>query len=126
MGYGWRDLVEVLEKKEDRFEKIIISRKFSEPQAYLAFYKKWDPKSFQKESLDWLRYEEEGLMFVDQLGHYKLGKYEFRDIHWPVDKELTKTLLVVKDGEANLAEVGSYRIIPYPTGKTAFLIIERP
>jgi len=29
-------------------------------------------------------------MFVDQLGHYKLGKYEFRDIHWPVDKELTK------------------------------------
>jgi len=126
MGYGWQDLVELLEEREDKFEKIIISRKFSEPQAYLAFYKKWDPESFQKESLDWLRYEKDGLMFVDQLGHYKLGKYEFRDIHWPVDKELTKTLLVVKDGEANLAEAKSYRIIPYPTGKPAFLVIEQP
>lgn len=125
MSYGWRQTIDYISKIEDKYQKVIISRQFSEPQTFVAFYKKWNPQDFQKQSNNWLRYQKEGLKFVDQLGNYSLGKYEFRGVDWNKDKNLEKVILVVKEKEISLDEQVIKRIIPYPDGKPAFLIIEK-
>jgi len=125
MGYGWREAMNDINQIEDKYSKIIVSRSFSEPQTFVAFYKKWDPWDFQKQSNDWLRYQKDGLKFVDQLGSYSLGKYEFRDIHWQQEKNLKNVVLVVKANEVPFEESINKRIIPYPDGEPAFLIVEK-
>lgn len=126
MSYGWRETIDHLNRIDDKYEKVIVSRKFSEPQAFIAFYKKWDPLDFQKESQDWLKYQKEGLKFVDQLDKYNLGKYEFRNIDWKKDKNLEGVLFIGKEGDFPSNEFLTKRIIPYPDGQPAFLIVERP
>ena len=89
---GRKELVEVAQDSKDK--NIILSKKLSEPQIYVAFYTKWDPADYQKESQDWLEYEKIGLKFVDQLGEYKLGRFTFKDINYEVDSLLPNTLLL--------------------------------
>jgi len=125
MAYGWREAIGYLNKIDDKYQKIVVSRKFSEPQTFIAFYKKWDPFDFQRESQDWLSYEKKGLKFVDQLGKYNLGKYEFRDINWDEDKNLRGLVFVGREGDFPTNEPLVKRIIPYPDGQFAFLIVER-
>ncbi len=126
MSYGWDEVMNYLTKVEANYQRIIISDEFSEPQIFVAFYKKWNPAVFQQESQDWLRYQEEGLKFVDQLGKYSLDKYEFRDINWAEDRNLKKVIFVGKRNDFPENELLIKKIIPYPDGQPAFLIIERP
>ena len=123
VAYGWKETMAYLAGIEDDYQKIIVSRKFSEPQAFVAFYKKWEPEDFQKQTKDWLRYEKESLKFVDQLGKYNLGKYEFRNIDFSKDKDLRKTLLVGKPEEFP-ADTSVQKMIVYPDGERAFWIVE--
>lgn len=125
MSYGWCEAMGYISQIEDKYQKIIISKKFSEPQIFIAFYKKWEPADFQKESQDWLKYEKEGLKFVDQLEKYSLGKYEFRAINWSEDKNLKNVIFVGKEVDFPRDEFLVKRIIPYPNGEPAFLIVER-
>lgn len=123
MNYGWREAAAFLRGKEGDYEEIIISRKFSEPQAYIMFYQKYEPSEVQQTSIDWLRYEKEGHVFLDQLGEYSLGKYTFRNLYWPADKNLKKVLLLGKMDEFP-PEVKKIKIIPYPDGERAFVIVD--
>ncbi|MFZ5366032.1 MAG: glycosyltransferase family 39 protein [Patescibacteria group bacterium] len=125
MSYGWKEAMNYVSGIENGYQKVVISRRFSEPQAFVAFYKKWNPEDFQKESTKWLRYQEEGFKFVDQLGKYNLGKYEFRQINWLEDKNLKDTLFVGKETDFPQNESLRKRIIPYPDGERALLIVER-
>jgi len=79
--------------------------------------------SIQKSSKDWLRYEETGLPFVDQLGEYHLGKYTFRDINFLVDQDLPETLIIGKAGEFP-AGILPLKTIYYPDGEAAILIVD--
>jgi 4-amino-4-deoxy-L-arabinose transferase-like glycosyltransferase len=124
MAYGWRQLIEYLTPIENKFEKIIINREFSEPQAFIAFYKKWPPADFQDESQDWFRYQAAGLKFVDQLDNYHLGKYEFRDFRWQEEKDLKNIALIGKKDDFPPAGSFTKRIIPYPDGDPAFVLVE--
>lgn len=92
MSYGWQQAVLLFQGREE--SKIIISRTFSEPQAFVMFYEKLDPVRVQKQTKTWLRYEDEGKHFVDQLGTYSLGKFEFRNFSFPEDWQRSGVVLV--------------------------------
>ncbi len=83
---GYKQVFTEIIKREDFLDGIVISHSFSEPQIYVAFYKKLDPVVYQQASKDWLRYELEGKTYLDQLGIYNLGKYQFRDVAWNDDR----------------------------------------
>jgi hypothetical protein len=127
MGYGWPVVAEYLTKKENDFEKIIVSRGLSEPQAYLMFYRKMDPGKVQAQTPAWLKYEKEGLRFVDQLGKYNLGHYEFRDLFFPEDYNQAKTLLIGRRQDfprEKSEKVKQEKLIYYPDGEVAFVLWE--
>lgn len=123
MSYGWKETAGYLNEVKQDYEKIIISRQFCEPQAFVAFYQAYPPKKFQEESADWLRYEKEGFFFVDQLGEYSLGKYQFRHLSFPVDKELENVLLVGKSKEFP-SDIQAAKTVRHPNGQPAILIVE--
>jgi len=75
-------------------DRVIVSRKLSEPQAYVMFCLKYPPELAQQETTIWLKYEKENLSFLDQLGEYQLGRFVFREINWASDSKLENTVLV--------------------------------
>ncbi len=123
MSFGWRDSVAVLRTLETSNKKIIVSRGFSEPQIFIAFYEKTDPTFYQKEAQDWLRYAKENKPFVDQLGQYKLGSYEFEDINYFSKKGLRGIVLVGRP-EDFPEGIKTIKTICYPNGKPAILIVD--
>ncbi len=123
MLYGRCEAVEYVQKNYSQAEQIIMSRKLSEPQAYALFCGQYPPAKAQKETEDWLRYEEEGLSFVDQLGEYRLGKYLFKEINWASDSLIKGSVLIGKPEEFPY-NVKPDTIIRYPNEEPAIYIIK--
>ncbi|OGM53970.1 hypothetical protein A3F62_00165 [Candidatus Woesebacteria bacterium RIFCSPHIGHO2_12_FULL_44_11] len=121
MSYGWREIMNFVNENNAKYSKIVVSRNFSEPQMFVAFYGKMDPGVVQKESSDWLRYEEQGLKFVDQLGEYSLGKFLFTSIENSSPQE---GVLRVGKPEEFKAGARVVQIIAYLDGKPAILLVE--
>src|SRR5258706_2279322 len=80
MLYGDLEAAYWLSNNAKEFTKITVSRSLSEPQIFIAFAEKWDPSDYQKETIEWRRYREENLVFLDQFSSYQLGKYRFGSI----------------------------------------------
>lgn len=123
MLYGRRDAVDFAESLQDRYGRIVFSKSLSEPQIYVAFYGAWDPKDYQEQAQGWLRYEKEGLLFVDQLGEYGLGKYVFSGVNNIREKNESNIVLVGKPEEFR-KEDNILKAIYYPGGKPAILLTE--
>lgn len=104
-------------------EKVIVSRKLSEPQAYVMFCFQYPPELAQKQVPEWLEYQEKGLGFVDQLGEYQLGKFVFKEIHWLTDSELKNTALVGLPEEFPPG-FDQGKIISYPDGQAAIIVYQ--
>lgn len=123
MSYGWRDAIEYIGTVEGDYSQIYVSKRFSEPQIFVAFFKQMDTGLVQTESQDWLRYEKEGKLFVDQLGEYKLGKYIFKTFDYKLESDLGSTLFIgqPQDFPENLI---AQKIIYFPGGKPAILIVD--
>lgn len=123
MLYGRCQAVKYVQNNYSDAEQIIMSRKLSEPQAYVMFCAAYSPEKAQQETSDWLRYKEKGLSFVDQLGEYSLGKYIFKEINWASDSLNENSILI------GLPEEFPYntepdKIIKYPNEKTAIYIVK--
>ena len=97
MLYGHQQANEYI--KSHPTENVIYSRKLSEPQAYVSFFQQIDPKITQSESSNWLKYQSNGLSFLDQLGEYKLDKFIFREINIPSDSQISNTLVIGRPEE---------------------------
>lgn len=123
MSYGWRETIQHINSVGGEYESVIVSKALSEPHIFVAFYNKWDPDTYQKESKDWLRYSKQGLLFVDQLGEWHLGKYTFRDIKYDEDRYLENSLIIgrSKDFPENVV---AEKKVSYPDGKPAILIVD--
>lgn len=122
MSYGWKQAMFYIKDIEGQYGQIVISKKFSEPQMYVAFYKQLDPKIVQEASGDWLRYEKEGKKFVDQLGEYTLEKYVFKNFNY--DAENGKNILLVGKPEDFPEKISILHKIYYPDGKDAIWIVD--
>lgn len=123
MLFGRREAVEYVKSIADNYQKIIFSRSLSEPHIYVAFFNAWDPADYQVQAQDWLRYKKEGRSFVDQLGLYKLGKYEFSDVNFALRKTEGGTLLVGKPSEFP-ENTPTLKTVYYVSGKPAILIVD--
>lgn len=123
MAYGMKDAISYISSVEDRYETIVLSQSFSEPQIFVGFYKKWDPADYQAHTQDWLRYKEENLTFLDQLGEYRLGKYLFRSIDYSRDSAVSSVLIVGKPKDFPPLVVPT-KIINYPSGEPAIFIVD--
>lgn len=111
MLYGHQQANEYLQNIPS--DHIIYSRKLSEPQAYVNFFNQINPNIVQSESINWSKYQQEGLSFLDQLGEYKLGKFVFREINIPSDSQLPNTLIIGRPEE--FRDVKPDHIIYYPS-----------
>jgi len=112
MLYGHQQAINFI-KNNSQIDQVIYSRKLSEPQAYVTFFEKVNPKITQLFSSNWLEYESKKLLFLDQLGEYNLDKYTFRELSISSDKKLHNTILVGRPDE--FLDTKPDYIIHYPS-----------
>lgn len=95
LRYGYDQVFQEINKVQNQYDQIVISKVFTEPQIFVAFYGKIDPKIFQRNANDWLRYEKAGRLYVDQLESWNLEKFYFEDINWDKKESKRVNALVV-------------------------------
>ena len=122
MQYGRGELINYVSGIEDKYDKIFMSRTLSVPHIWVAFYKKWDPKDHQKESIEWLKYEEEGWQYLDQISQYSLGKYTFGSIDLGSLKK--ENALIVGTPEEFPESALVLSKFYYLNGEEAFYVVE--
>ncbi len=123
LRFGYSETIAFTESLKGNYQKIIFTKAWSEPQAFVAFYTKFDPSLHQQEAADWLRFEEEGKKYLDQLAEYSLGKYEFRDTNWNDVKNLKNALIVAAPQDIP-ESIKPLKIIKDPQDKEIFKIVE--
>lgn len=113
--YGYKEVVALAKKYEDQVDKIIITYRYDQPHVFVLFYDRIDPIWYQGQN---------------QGGEVKrfernIGKYEFRNLIWDEDQELTNVLLVGTPGEIPDGIVGKLADIYFPDGSVAFRVVKR-
>jgi len=121
--YGYSQAIKYAEDHKDQYNDIIFTKWYGEPQLFLAFYGKMDPREYQKDNKALLRYEELGLPWLDQLDVYKIGKYSFTSLDWKGPGDNKNTLYIGKSDDF-WADTTYLKQIKFPDGTTAFNIVE--
>lgn len=121
LKYGYQEIVAYTEQEKNKYDKIIFTKVHSEPQAFVAFYSKMDPNTFQTYSQNWKYFEKE-FRFLDMI-NYSLDKYEFRNIDWEKDKKKQNTLIIGSDQEIPDEVKGSLEIKDFK-GKLIFIAVD--
>lgn len=121
--YGYSEAVKYAEAHKDKYNNIIFTKWYGEPQLFLAFYGKLDPSIYQQENIKLKRYEELGLPWLDQLDVYKIGKYSFQSVDWKGPGDNKNTLYVGKSDDFWVDTVYAKQI-KFPDGTTAFNLVE--
>lgn len=114
--YGYKDLFLKLSIIDKNYQKVVVTYKYDQPYIYYLFYNKIDPTWYQN-NWDYLG--------TGQTERFKrvIGKYEFRNLNFGVDKNLKNTLLVgTKDDFPR--DVKPIDEIRYLDGSTAFEIVK--
>ena len=124
MQWGTKEAIDYVGDIESNYDEVLISRSLSVPQIWVAFYQKRNPAEIQEASKEWLAYEEKGLIAIDQLGEYRLGKYVFGTIDLNVLRESTQKILIVGEPEEFNWETNTLKTIVYPNGKPAYSIMD--
>lgn len=119
---GYSDVIELTKNNYDKYEKIIFTKSWGEPQAFIAFYQKIDPITFQSASKDWRRFESEGFRFLDMID-YSLEKYDFRKVDISRDRHFKNSLIVGTPEEIS-PEYKTLAVFKNLEGKTTFLVVE--
>lgn len=123
MSYGVGEAMEYLKEVESDYQKIRMSRLLGVPQIWVGFYNKYDPTEFQRASVDWLRYEDEGYVSTDQMDQYSLGKYVFGNLFYERRLDEVGTLFVGRTEEFP-DTVTSIKTIYYPNSDPAIIIVD--
>jgi 4-amino-4-deoxy-L-arabinose transferase-like glycosyltransferase len=121
MLYGNLEAAQWLAVNDNEKDKIIVSRRLSEPHIYIAFASKWDPAGYQEGTKNW-NYLENNMTFVDQLPEYDLGKYVFGDVEG-LEEDLGDIYVVGKPEEFG-KEVKPQKIFFYPNGEPSIYIVD--
>lgn len=98
LGQGYKEVTGFVQNIGGNYDKIIFTKANSEPHAFIAFYTKIDPPEVQNASKNWVKFEKEGLRFLD-MTDYSLGKYEFRNIDISRDRNEKNALIVASSKE---------------------------
>jgi len=117
MLYGNLEMSQFLSKSKS--ENIILSRSLSEPQIFIAFANKWEPKSYQDATKQW-DLKKYNVAWVDQIESYKLGKYTVKSIDWK--KDTTNGALIVARPSDVSKDFQPDKIIYFPFGDPAIYV----
>lgn len=123
MFFGTEELFSYLQKEDQNYDRVVISKSLSEPHIFYAFYTKYDPLKYQKYSQTW-NFKEKGLNWVDQLPQYSLGKYEFKNFVYQDISKIADNLLLVGKPDDFPASTEPQKIIKYPDMTDAFWVVE--
>lgn len=123
LRYAYDQVFKKVLEVEENYDQIVISKVFTEPQIFVAFYFKMDPSVYQEASKDWLRYEKSDKLYVDQLQSWNLGKFYFEDINWERKDSLRKNALIISKPEDFPSSVESLFDIRDPKGKIIYRMV---
>lgn len=119
-GNGYKDLVNILEKKYPEKQIIMTHPEYSH-YVFLLFYTKYDPAKYKKNA-------ERYPITLDGFVHVKkFDRYEFRDINWGEDLKSSNKLLIAFPQEVpDFVRNGNYIVseVFLPNKKSMFTIIE--
>lgn len=113
--YGYKQLVEKIQKYENNYNKIIVTYRYDQPYVYFLFYKKIDPWWYQR---NWGSGEIKRAL-------RSFGKYEFRNVDWDKDSQLSNVLLIGTPGEIPQGVEGIIDEVKFLDGNIAFRIVGR-
>lgn len=123
LRFGYEQTFNKIIELQDQFDQIVISRVFTQPQIFIGFYGRIDPNFYQQASVDWLRYEKAGKMYIDQLPSWNLGKYYFEDLDWKKKDSTRINALVVGEAKDFPKDVESVLDIKNPKGEVVYRLI---
>ena len=121
MQYGMREMVGIINSIEGNYDEIVLSRTLSVPNIWVQYYQKTDPSTVQRASRSWLRYEAQGVKYLDQISDYSLAKYTFGDI--VIDDLSGRNVLAVGRVWEFPANVRPLATINYLDGESAFILV---
>ena len=125
MKYGMGEAVSYINENQAKYDQVVVSRSLGVPHIWVAFYEKIDPRLVQEASLKSAEQQQEsGVIYTDQLGSYRLGKYVFGDINLEDIIRTGKKSLVV--GRAWEFKVGSniVKTVGYQNQAPLVLIVD--
>jgi len=121
--WGYKELVSVLEKYEDKYSKIVVDTTYQGPYVYFLFYKKYSPYSYQPQAK---LVQDSPTSLGEGAG---FDNYEFRPIYWPDDRKSKNILYAgpverIPFKDIDLKESKILETIYFPNGEIAYLIVE--
>lgn len=113
--YGFKEMVEKLEKYESSYEKVVITDRYDQPYILVLFYKKYDPVKYQPQAL------------LSPRDKFNFGtvrafdKYEFHSINREEVNRRINTLFVGTPQEIS-ENAKILDQVHFPSGEVAFVI----
>lgn len=104
--YGYKEVVEYAKENYDKYDQVIMTKKYGEPHEFFLFYWPWDPEKYRNDP-NLVRYAQSDWYWVDSfdkfvfVNDWDIPKNE--NIDWkterdkPIDVSL-KTLLITSPG----------------------------
>lgn len=83
---GFKESIPEVAKLQDQYDRIIIDSSQAQPYIFVLFYQVYPPDKYQNE-VDYKK-------LAEFRKYYDFGKYSFRKIYWPEDRNLRKTLFM--------------------------------
>ncbi len=123
MQYGNKEVMQYVSQQQGRYDGVFMSRSLGVPQVWMEFYMKYDPREVQNASVDWLKYENMGYGYLDQLDGYRIGKYIFGSINPGQIKRTGRMLVIGSPGEFSPGII-PVKSVYYPDKKPAILIVD--
>jgi len=78
--YGYRQVVDYIKLDYDKYDKIIVTKKYGEPHEFLLFFLSWDPGEYRNDP-NLIRFNQSNWFWVDRFDKF----YFVND--WNVPKE---------------------------------------
>lgn len=116
--YGHKQVFQEVSKIENNYSRIIMTYRYDQPYIFYLFYNKIDPVWYQK------NWDSSGSGKVERMVR-KIGKYEFRNISWAQDQNLSNVLLIGTPEEIPREKKKIIKEVKFLDGKIAFRIVER-
>ncbi len=106
--YGYKEVVEKVEKYEADVERIVVTNKYDQPHIFFLFYNGVDPSWYQT---------------VAENGSNGFGKYVFRKVEYAKESHFPNTLVIGVPEEIP-ADAPKIDEVKFLNGKTAFILVK--
>lgn len=116
--YGYKEVSGYIKQSLDKYQKIVVTKKYGEPHEFLLFYLLYDPYLYQRDP-NLVRYEKSNWFWVD-----KFSKFEFVN-DWEIQDRLAgqRNLLLITSPQNYPSGARMLKTVDFLDGKKAFDIV---